>query len=154
MLRILGVIVVLGLWASCGSGGGDKRTGEEGEIEATYPPEEETGGVSSDTEIDWETRSYDFGEAMEGDTVSYVFKFTNTGPVPLVFSNVKASCGCTVPEWPREPIAPGESSQISARFNTAGRTGTQRKEISIIANTDPALTVLELKGEVVRPSLD
>lgn len=91
---------------------------------------------------------YDFGELTEGDTVEHVFGFTNTGQFPLIINNITASCGCTTPEWPREPVAPGTKSSIRVRFNSRGKMGQQNKTITVFANTDPAMTDLQFKAMV------
>ena len=91
---------------------------------------------------------YDFGTLTEGDTVEHVFAFTNTGEFPLIINNITASCGCTTPEWPHEPVAPGEKSSVKVRFNSRGKSGTQNKTITIFANTDPSMTDLHFKALV------
>ena len=107
------------------------------------------------TSISFEEASFDFGEVMEGEKVEHVYKFTNTGSEPLVISNAKATCGCTVPEWPKEPIAPGASSQILVRFDSSnkGRVGgaAQTKTVTITANTTPPDTRVTIKGKVMKP---
>ena len=70
------------------------------------------------TTLAFEETEYDFGMVMEGEKVVHDYKFTNTGDEPLIISNAKGSCGCTVPDWPREPIAPGESSVIKVQFDS------------------------------------
>ena len=92
--------------------------------------------------------TYNFGKATQGDVVKYTFKFTNTGKSDLVLSNVQASCGCTTPNWSREPIKPGASGEIQVSFNTAGKMGPQKKAITIAANTEPSITMLYIEGEV------
>jgi hypothetical protein len=96
---------------------------------------------------------YDFGTLTEGDTVEHVFAFTNTGEFPLIINNITASCGCTTPEWPHEPVAPGEKSSVKVRFNSRGKSGEQSKTITIFANTDPAMTDLHFKA-LVNPKAD
>ncbi|WP_461099878.1 DUF1573 domain-containing protein [Spirosoma luteolum] len=95
-----------------------------------------------------ETGIYDFGTLTEGDTVEHVFRFTNTGEFPLIINNITASCGCTTPEWPREPVAPGASSSIRVRFNSRGKSGEQSKTVTVFANTEPAMTELRFKALV------
>ncbi len=85
--------------------------------------------------MEFETREIDFGTHNEGEILDTVFKFKNTGDAPLVITNVKTSCGCTTPYWPKEPIQPGQSEQIKVRFNTNHKTGKQTKTITIHANT-------------------
>ncbi len=97
---------------------------------------------------------YDFGTVVEGPAISHEFKFKNEGKEPLVLSNVKASCGCTVPTWPKEPILPGKSSAITATYNTQGRIGAFTKTITIEGNTAEGNKVLTIKGEVIKPEDD
>ena len=92
-----------------------------------------------------ETGVHDFGTITEGDSVEHVFNFTNTGEFPLVVNNVTASCGCTTPEWPREPVKPGEKSFVRVKFNSRNKMGQQNKTVTIYANTDPAMTDLAFK---------
>ncbi|GAB3541904.1 DUF1573 domain-containing protein [Spirosoma fluminis] len=96
---------------------------------------------------------YDFGTLTEGDTVEHVFEFTNTGEFPLIINNITASCGCTTPEWPREPVAPGTKSSVRVRFNSRGKGGEQNKTITIFANTDPSMTDLQFRA-LVKPKTD
>ncbi len=91
---------------------------------------------------------FDFGTVDEGEIVEHKFQFKNNGYVPLVISNATSTCGCTVPEYPKEPIAPGESSLITVKFNTVGKTLAQTKPITIFANTYPNETKVYLKGYV------
>ena len=108
------------------------------------------------TSITFDESSYDFGEIMEGEKVVHVYKFKNTGKEPLVISNAKGSCGCTVPDWPREPIPVGGSGEISVQFDSKGKGkvggGPQAKKVTITANTDPANTFLDIKGVVNKPA--
>ena len=97
----------------------------------------------------FEFDSHDFGKIKEGDKVTYGFKFTNTGKSPLIVTNAVASCGCTVPEWPKEPLQPGANGIIKVTFNSAGKSGLQDKQITVTANTTPAQNVVHLIGEVL-----
>ena len=100
------------------------------------------------TALNFGESSFDFGTIDEGEKVSHVYKFENTGSEPLVISNAKGSCGCTVPKWPKNPIAPGEAGEILVTFNSKGKTGKQTKRETITANTDPAQTFLTISGQV------
>lgn len=93
---------------------------------------------------------YDFGKVKDGEKVAYDFEFVNEGKSPLIISNVSATCGCTVPERPTEPIASGKSGKISVVFNSAGKVGLQDRIITITANTIPAETQVRLIGEVIK----
>ena len=88
---------------------------------------------------------HDFGTITEGDTVEYLYKFVNKGELPLIINNITASCGCTTPDWPRTPVAPGEESEVRVRFNSRGKRGEQRKTVTVYANTQPTMTDIEFK---------
>ena len=101
--------------------------------------------------ITFEEESFDFGEVEEGDVVTHVYKFTNTGKVPLVISNARSTCGCTVPSWPKDPIPPGEGGELEVRFNTKNKKEKQQKPVTVTANTYPSNTKVFLSG-YVRPA--
>ena len=115
-------------------------------------PESRNGSTSqvdpNATSMAFEKTIHDFGNLKGGASVSYTFKFKNTGKKPLLISNAKGSCGCTVPSWPREAIAPGESGEIKVTFNSKGKKGKQHKSVTLTANTDPANTRLYIKADV------
>ncbi|GAA5220631.1 DUF1573 domain-containing protein [Membranihabitans marinus] len=150
-------VIILGLGA-CNSGkDADLRDEARSSLEnATVVTPGASGTMAAEvdpfggptTTVEFESKRYDFGDVVSGDKVKNVFKFTNTGSEPLIISDVKASCGCTAPSWPKEPIAPGESSEIEAIFDTAGKSGAQTKSITVTANTDPSSIVLILEGLV------
>ncbi|WP_215233696.1 DUF1573 domain-containing protein [Dyadobacter linearis] len=95
-----------------------------------------------------DSASHDFGTVQEGAVVEHDFKFKNEGEYPLILNNISSSCGCTTPEWPKEPIGPNETSSIKVRFDTKNKTGPQVKTITVYANTEPAYSELRLKGIV------
>lgn len=100
--------------------------------------------------ITFEKTSHDFGKINEGDgRVTTVFQFKNEGMEPLVLSNVRASCGCTTPKWPKEPIEPGQTGDITVTYNPAGRPGRFQKTITITSNATEATKRLTIKGEVI-----
>lgn len=98
--------------------------------------------------IEFEEEVFDFGDIVEGDVVEHVFAFKNTGNSPLTISKATGSCGCTVPDWPREPIAPGQSGEIKVKFNSKGKEGEQDKRVTIQANTIPNNTEIRIVGAV------
>jgi len=102
------------------------------------------------TSIQWlDSVHRDLGKVTEGEQVEVSFRFKNTGTKQLIITSVKASCGCTIPETPKEPFAPGAEGLIKAKFNSAGRTGLNHKEVYVIANTAPAtLQQLEFTVQV------
>lgn len=105
--------------------------------------------TASNASIAFENPVYDFGKIKEGDKVTYDFKFKNAGTDPLIITNASTSCGCTVPDWPHEPIAPGASAIIKVVFDSAGKTGMQNKQVLITSNSTIPTTELFLKGEVL-----
>ena len=112
-----------------------------------YPAVEPPMGPT--TTITFDVVEHDFGAVEEGTRVSQVFTFTNTGDEPLILSNAKGSCGCTVPEWPKAPIAPGETASITVEFNSKGKRGKRNQKVTLTANTNPPQTFVYLKGEVL-----
>lgn len=106
--------------------------------------------VGPQTLISFEESEFDFGVISEGEKVSYIYKFKNTGSEPLIIKDAKGSCGCTVPQWPKEPIPPGGSGELLVEFNSKGKSGAQNKRVTVTANTSPAQTFISIKGEVLK----
>jgi len=104
------------------------------------------------TTLKFDQDTYDWGKVMDGEQVTHVFKFKNTGKEPLIISNAKGSCGCTVPEWPKDAIAPGKSGEIKVVFDSKGKGAVGGKEdskrVTVTANTDPVDTYLTIKGKI------
>jgi hypothetical protein len=98
--------------------------------------------------IKFDQDTFNFGTVMEGERVAHAFTFTNTGKNALVISKAIGSCGCTVPEWPKEPIAPGAKGKIDVVFNSERRVGKANKDVTVYANTEPATSKVTLKGFV------
>lgn len=92
---------------------------------------------------------YDFGSVAEGEVVEYSYRFKNTGTNPLVVTHVSASCGCTVPEKPEEPVKPGEMGFIKVKFNSENRPGEVHKTVTVTSNANPPFNDLLLKGTVI-----
>ena len=102
--------------------------------------------------IEFDKTEYDFGEVTEGDLVEGSFEVTNIGKADLMITSAKATCGCTVPEWPKEAIKPGESGEIKFTFNSKGRVGKQSKTITLQTNTDKVTETVRIKGTVIKKS--
>ena len=100
--------------------------------------------------IEFNEELHDFGTIKDGAIVEHVFKFKNTGDAPLIISSATASCGCTVPEWPKEPIAAGEEGEIQVRFDSKNKPGVQNKTVTITANTYPKINRLRIKANVTK----
>jgi hypothetical protein len=100
--------------------------------------------------IQFDTNEFNFGVIKDGEVVQHTFQFTNTGKAPLIVRDAKASCGCTVPQWTKEAIAPGGTGRIDVTFNSSGKGGQKvDKRVTVYANTSPAETLLFIKGEVL-----
>jgi hypothetical protein len=99
--------------------------------------------------IKFDNDAFDFGKINQGDKVTHEYKFTNNGQAPLIITDSYATCGCTKPEWPKAPVKPGESGVIKVTFSSAGKSGLQDKQITVVANTTPDRTVVHLVGEVL-----
>lgn len=140
-LIVLSALVVL--LASCGSN--DKKV--------AAPDATTNGTAAADTEnlttVQWLDSSQNFGKVVDGEKVVITFHFKNTGTKPLIISNVQASCGCTVPVKPEEPIAPGAEGKITAEFNSEGRVGKAIKNLTVQANTKEGVATLFFEGEVL-----
>jgi hypothetical protein len=100
----------------------------------------------------FQEEEFNFKTIKQGESVNHEFTFTNTGKEPLVIANAQGSCGCTVPTWPKEPIAAGATAVIKVTFNSAGKMGMQDKTITLSSNAKQNPMVLHLKGNVEKPA--
>lgn len=98
--------------------------------------------------ISFTASHYDFGKVKEGEKLTHTFMFQNTGAYPLYISNVISPCGCTVPEYDKQPILPGKEGKITIEFNTQGRLGNQEKKLTVIANIPQEHTYVSFKATV------
>jgi hypothetical protein len=99
--------------------------------------------------MSFEKTSHDFGQIIRGEKVSYRFKFKNTGKLPLIISDVPSSCGCTVPEFSKLPISPGEEGFILVTFNSQTESGYRAKTVTVISNGQPRTQTLTISANVV-----
>lgn len=102
------------------------------------------------TQITFEKIEHDFGKVKEGEKVTYTFKFTNTGQAPLVITDARASCGCTLPTWTKDPVQPGAEGKIEVQYDSAGKEGIISKTVHVFANTEPEETTLTIKVNVLK----
>lgn len=104
--------------------------------------------ANAQAKIEFKADVIDYGEIAKGSDGVRTFEFTNTGDAPLIISNVKSSCGCTVPSKPDGPIAPGESSTIEVKYDTK-RVGPIRKTVTVYSNADQPIVSLKIKGKIL-----
>lgn len=129
-------------------GNADKKTSDA--ATTTTEQTEATAPAAADvTTVQWLDSSQNFGKVTDGEKVMITFHFKNTGTKPLIISNVQASCGCTVPSKPEEPIAPGAEGKITAEFNSEGRVGKASKNVNVSLNTKEGFATLLFEGEVL-----
>ncbi|MCB9185762.1 MAG: DUF1573 domain-containing protein [Flavobacteriales bacterium] len=112
-----------------------------------FAQEEKASGAA----FQFESETIDYGTIENGSDGNREFKFTNVGTEPLIISNAKGSCGCTTPEWPKDPIAPGASATIKVHYDTK-RTGNFTKTVTLTSNATEATKVLTIKGNVNAPA--
>lgn len=145
MKKIILSLACAAILASCGN--------QETKQTETTPVETVSataGTASADAAaFKFEKESFDFGQITDGEKVSHDFKFTNIGKSPLIITSATATCGCTVPDYPKEPVAPGAEGIIKVVFDSAGKLGMQNKVVTITANTVPEITQLNILGNVV-----
>ncbi len=102
----------------------------------------------SKTAVNFPEMNYNFGKIKQDTKNTKIFKFTNVGSEPLIIENAVGSCGCTVPTWPKKPIAPGETGEIEVTYSPGKQQGVQNKTVTITANTNPITTVLNITANV------
>ncbi len=116
---------------------------------AHEPGSDEESIARPKTKMKFKKMVHDFGRMKEGEKREYDFAFTNTGKEDLYIEDCKGSCGCTVPEWPKEAIKPGQSASINVKFDSTKKEKDQEKSVTITANTEPELTtVIKIKAYV------
>ena len=141
------IAISMFILVSCGEDGNKKASGDlvSNPISAndTLANLAETAPIMTFAE-----NIHDFGTLVDGEVVTYKFKFKNTGNADLIISNASASCGCTIPSYPKEPIIPGGEGAIDVQFNSSGKVGTFDKNVTITSNTIPTQIYLVIRGEV------
>ncbi len=110
--------------------------------------EERNKSFAGAPEIKFDKVTFDFGTVNEGDVIENSFEITNVGKSDLIIMNAKASCGCTIPTWPKDPIAPGETGKLDFKFNTSGKTNKQSKTITLTTNTVKGKETIKISGMV------
>ena len=118
---------------------------------AATPAEEGTSAGLPKTTLTWSETEFDYGDIKQGSENTHIFKFTNTGTEPLIIEKAKGSCGCTVPEYPKEPIPPGATDEIKVVYKPGKQKNKQTKKVTVTANTDPVQTILTITADVEVP---
>ncbi|MDD2634416.1 MAG: DUF1573 domain-containing protein [Bacteroidales bacterium] len=143
---LLGLIIALTV-GSCK----DSKNKTGGDYNIDNPANADNPNAEKDglPTISFEETEFNFGTVIQGEKVIHNFIFTNTGKGNLIISNVKASCGCTVPKWTKEPIRPGQKGNIEIKFDSSNRDGKQTKTAKVYSNTSPNVTELIVRCEII-----
>ncbi|MFO8054095.1 MAG: DUF1573 domain-containing protein [Bacteroidales bacterium] len=148
MSRFLsGLIIFLLLFGACG------ERNKQGLIPADVvenPASAEDKGKRQ-AKLSFAKKEHDFEKVIHGEIVTYSFKFSNTGNKPLLITSVDAACGCTVPEFPDEPVAPGEEEYIEVKFDSKNQLGFNNKKITVLSNAVPNKVDLHIRANVYEP---
>lgn len=147
-MRIIKVIIIglTVLLMACNNGNDKHLSGD-----LVTNPKSAGNSTGKQPVIQFDKTEFDFGKILQGEVVTYTFRFTNTGNAPLIITGVDKSCGCTASDYPREPIQPGGTGNIKITYDSKGHQGFQSKGLVVNANTMPAQTTLRIKAEVRTP---
>ncbi|TVQ88696.1 MAG: DUF1573 domain-containing protein [Bacteroidetes bacterium] len=127
------------IFISCGKSAGGGGNYEDSERNTTaFGPE-----IKFDKEL------HDFGKIISGERVVYGFRFTNTGSSPLIITGIRSGCGCTVADYPKEPLMPGDDGRIQIVFNSSGRRGFQSESVRVLTNAKESIVTLRITAEVL-----
>ena len=147
-MKITDIVFILILLASCGNN--EKQNITTDLVKNPLTADKNAKEVAM-PRIELDTDVYDFTEITQGESVSAEFALKNIGDAPLLIRSAKGSCGCTVPQWPKEPVLEGEKTIIRVTFNSVGKKGNQNKTVTLVTNAIPSTKVLTIKGNVILP---
>ncbi len=139
-------LALLAILISCNN---VRKTDQQAKITGTATDQTVQQTTAPATTVQMLDSVYDFGSVTEGSMVEFNYRFKNTGNNPLIITNAVASCGCTVPEKPEQPVLPGEVGFLKVKFNSENRVGTAHKTVTVTANVEPVFPEILLKGEVI-----
>lgn len=146
MKTIFSVLVFLTVFSACSNSGNKDRL--PGNL-INNPASMDKPPVGDYPVISFDSTQFNFGKIIEGDVATHSFNFRNTGTANLIITDVRASCGCTSPFWPKEIIMPGDSNKIIVKYNSDGREGKFNKGITVYSNAYPNSAILKIQGEVI-----
>lgn len=145
MKKLLFAAVAASLLMACNN----TTNSETANNDSTNTAEEYTH-TTGDGKIVFEQDEYDFGTIKEGEVVEHTFKFKNEGTEPVILAQVTATCGCTTPDYTKDPILPGKEGEVKVSFNSAGHPGVQQKFVTISSNAQNPVLTVQLKGTVTQ----
>jgi hypothetical protein len=142
------ILIVFGLTVAC-----NQQSSKDIPADVVHNPisADGEGNLEDLPAFEFKEKYHDFGSVIQGEKVTYGFKFKNIGNSDLLITKVTTSCGCTAPEYPKKPIKPGEEGAIQITFDSRGRVGYQNKSATVVANTQPNQTKLRIKAKVIKP---
>lgn len=151
IIFFLALVIVVVFVNGCKNG--NKSQEEQISTDIVNNPNTAEGNIdlASLPKFQFTEEEHDFGRIIQGEKVSWSFRFKNVGKSDMVISSVKGSCGCTVADFPKKPIRPGEENQITVSFDSEGKRGMQNKTLTVAANTQPNIKVLTIKAEIIEP---
>lgn len=126
------------LFAGCGDASESRSTGNDSSATADTTPI-----------VEFQKTSHNFGKIITGERVAYAFRFQNSGTSPLIITGIRSGCGCTVGDYPKDPIKPGEEGKVNVVFNSAGRRGFQSESVRVLTNAEESVVTLHITAEVL-----
>lgn len=154
MKKYIFALLVLSL-AACGQNEPGEQQDEKKDLLSTDLVNNPRSAAGTDTvalnemaTMDFKDTVHNFGDLIEGEVATYDFEFVNNGKSPLIINNASGACGCTVPEYPHDPIAPGESGIMKVKFNSADKEGHVEKSVSVTTNSKRGVQMLYIKAQV------
>lgn len=146
------VYVVCAIVASLSLAGCHSKAKQDADVDLIRNPRSAQGYNDSEKMpvLTFDSDIHDFGRLSAGENISYSFHFRNTGNADLIISNTSATCGCTVADYPKGRIAPGGEGYVTVTFKSAGKSGQQYQEVTIVSNAQPATSRLKIVAQVGR----
>ncbi len=139
MKHLIYIVAAMLMVAACTSAPQGNQTAEQ---------QQSTDSIVKKGSFKFDTTVFNFGNILEGEQVSTEFVYTNVGDADIIISKIETSCGCTVPEYDKDPVKPGERGSVRVRFDSNGKAGTQYKTIRIFSNSEEDIFELVITGEV------